>query len=112
MKFGNPIANYEVASQYSDGRRYLLQVTTSPLKNKRGHIIGAVEVINDVTEVNELQEKLKLNEHLASVGELSAKLGHEIGNSLGGIKLFTDNLMEELAHGDHRREYRPCFASR
>jgi len=105
VKFSNPIINYEVASKYSNGRRYLLQVTTSPLKNRKGQIIGAVEVINDVTEVNELQEKLKLNEHLASVGELSAKLGHEIGNSLGGIKLFTDNLIEELAQGDHRRGY-------
>ena len=62
-------------------------------------------MINDVTEIRELQEELKLKEYLASIGELSAKLGHEIGNSLGGIRLFADNLLEELSEEDHRRNY-------
>ena len=105
LRSARSLANHEIDLESSNGHRYSLQVTTSLLKNKRGHTIGAVEVINDVTEIRELQEKLKLNEHLASIGELSAKLGHEIGNSLGGIKLFTDNLLEELPLEDHRREY-------
>lgn len=105
LRTGRHVVNYEIELESSSGRHYSLQVTTSLLQNKRGYTIGAVEVINDVTEIRELQEKLKLNEHLASIGELSAKLGHEIGNSLGGIKLFTDNLLEELERSDHRREY-------
>jgi PAS domain S-box-containing protein len=105
LRTGSFVANREIELESSKGIRYSLQVTTSLLQNKRGHTIGAVELINDVTEIRELQEKLRLNEHLVSIGELSAKLGHEIGNSLGGIKLFTDNLMEELLPEDHRREY-------
>ncbi len=105
LRTGHHVINHEIELESSSGRSYSLQVTTSVLQNKKGYTIGAVEVINDVTEIRELQEKLKLNEHLASIGELSAKLGHEIGNSLGGIKLFTDNLLEELDHEDHRREY-------
>lgn len=99
------IANYEVELESRNGHSYSLQVSTSLIQNKRGHTIGAIEVLNDVTEIRDLQEKLKLNEHLAAIGELSAKLGHEIGNSLGGIKLFTDNLLEELTPEDHRRRY-------
>ena len=105
LRTGKTIANHGVEWTPSRGRHYSLQVTTSLLKNKRGHTVGAVSVLNDVTEIHLLQEKLKLNEHLAAIGELSAKLGHEIGNSLGGIKLFTDNLMEELSPEDHRRDY-------
>jgi PAS domain S-box-containing protein len=105
LRSARAVANHEIELESSNGHRYSLQVTTSLLQNKKGHTIGAVEVINDVTEIRELQEKLRLNEHLASIGELSAKLGHEVGNSLGGIKLFTDNLLEELPPGDHRREY-------
>jgi len=105
LRSGYPVVNHEIEWSSSKGRQYSLQVTTSLLQNKRGHTIGAVEVISDVTEVHDLQEKLKLNEHLASIGELSAKLGHEVGNSLGGIKLFADNLMEEFSPEDHRREY-------
>lgn len=105
LRSGYPTVNHEIEWSSSKGRQYSLQVTTSLLQNRRGHTIGAVEVISDVTEIHDLQEKLKLNEHLASIGELSAKLGHEVGNSLGGIKLFADNLMEELSPGDHRKEY-------
>ena len=99
------VKNIEINIRSSKGHNYYLQVTTSLLQNKKGDTIGAIELINDITEIRELQEKLKLNEHLASIGELSAKLGHEIGNSLGGIRLFTDNLLEELPQEDHRREY-------
>jgi len=105
LRSGAHIANCSVNLESSTGHKLSLQVTASLLQNKKGHTIGAVEVINDVTQIRELQEKLKLNEHLASIGELSAKLGHEIGNSLGGIKLFTDNLLEELQPDDHRRDY-------
>ena len=105
LRTGISIVNHPVELKSNNGRHYSLQVTTSLLRNKKGHTIGAVEVVNDVTEIRELQERLSLNEHLASIGELTAKLGHEIGNSLGGIRLFTDNLREELPAGDHRREY-------
>lgn len=105
LRSGSPVVNHPVELKSNNGRHYSLQVTTSLLRNKKGHTIGAVEVVNDVTEIRELQEKLRLNEHLASIGELTAQLGHEIGNSLGGIRLFTDNLREELPAEDHRREY-------
>lgn len=105
LSSGKSVVNYPIELKSDNGHQYSLQVTTSLLKNKKGHTIGAIEVINDVTEIRELQEKLRLNEHLASIGELTAKLGHEIGNSLGGIRLFTDNLREELPAEDHRRQY-------
>ena len=105
LRFNHYIANYEFDLESTSGRQHSLQMTTSLLHNKRGDTIGAVAVINDVTEIRELQDKLKLKEYLASIGELSAKLGHEIGNSLGGIRLFLDNLLEEIPEEDHRREY-------
>ncbi len=105
LRSSQPIVNHNVEWHSGRGYNYSFQVTTSLLQNKKGHTIGAVEVINDITELNHLQEKLKLNEHLASIGELAAKLGHEVGNSLSGIGLFADNLMSELMPEDHRREY-------
>ena len=105
LRFNHYIANYELDLESISGLRYSLRVTTSLLHNKRGDTIGAVAVINDVTEIRELQDKLKIKEYLASIGELSAELGHEIGNSLGGIRLFLNNLLEEIPEGDHRREY-------
>jgi len=99
------IDNFQMEFKNNKNRRLFLQVTTSLIQNRRGNTIGAIELINDVTEIHELQEKLKLNEHLASIGELSAKLSHEIGNSLGGIRLFTENLLDELPQDTDARSY-------
>jgi len=105
LRAGHSVVNHEIEWVSSRGRHYSLQITTSLLQNKHRHTVGAVAAFNDVTEIHDLQEKLRLNEHLASIGELSAKLGHEIGNSLGGIRLFADNLVDEFPLGDHRIEY-------
>ena len=32
---------------------------------------------------------------LAAVGEIAAKLGHEIRNSLGGLRLYVDHIRED-----------------
>ncbi len=52
---------------------------------------------DDVTQqVLRAQEEAR-RARLAAVGEIAAKLGHEIRNSLGGLRLFLDNMRDEIA---------------
>jgi signal transduction histidine kinase len=56
-----------------------------------------VLTFDDVTEqVVRAQEEAR-RARLAAVGEIAAKLGHEIRNSLGGLRLFLDNIRDEIA---------------
>lgn len=50
-----------------------------------------------------MQEELIQSEKMASLGQLSAGVAHELNNPLGGILLFAGSLLEELPADDPRR---------
>lgn len=50
----------------------------------------------DVTEHVRILQDDERRARLAAVGEIAAKLGHEIRNSLGGLRLYVENVREEI----------------
>jgi signal transduction histidine kinase len=48
-----------------------------------------------VTSLQNLQEKIKLTERLAAIGEVSSRVAHEIRNPLNGIQLYTSLIKRE-----------------
>lgn len=63
----------------------LLDVRAFPIKNSRGEVINVIEVATDITEKVKLQVEAVRAGHLASIGELSAGVAHEINNPINGI---------------------------
>jgi len=62
-------------------------------------------VVNDISEIHQLQKEILKMDRLASVGELTSGIAHEIRNPLAGIKTTAQALNEELPAKDHRRDY-------
>lgn len=56
---------------------------------------GQVILVEDVTELKKLEQKLTHSERLASVGRLAAGVAHEIGNPVTGIACLAQNLKYE-----------------
>jgi signal transduction histidine kinase len=50
----------------------------------------------DMTEHVRLLQEDERRARLAAIGEIAAKLGHEIRNSLGGLRLYVENVREEI----------------
>lgn len=63
---------------------------------------GWVIVLEDLTEMRLLQQKLAHSERLASVGRLAAGVAHEIGNPVTGIACLAQNLRYESQDDDTR----------
>lgn len=59
---------------------------------------GLVLLIEDLTETQELEDRLVHSERLASIGRLAAGVAHEIGNPITGIACLAQNLREEREH--------------
>ena len=67
------------------GRELHLGVAGSILRDEDGEAAGHVLIFQDVSAVVEMERQLRRSERLAAVGELAAKMAHEIRNPLAAI---------------------------
>lgn len=62
-------------------------------------------VLTDITEIHQLEQELLKMDKLATVGELTSGIAHEIRNPLAGIKTTAQALQGEMPDNDHRLAY-------
>jgi signal transduction histidine kinase len=71
--------------------------TLSQVRNDDGEIIGAVMYFKDLTRVEQLEERERLRDRLASLGEMAAGIAHELKNPLAGIEVMAGLLRRQVA---------------
>jgi two-component system, NtrC family, sensor histidine kinase PilS len=69
----------------SGGEQMLLSFKSVPLMGKDGSRAGAILDLHDLTQMKRMAGELKRADRLAAVGELSARMAHEIRNPLAAI---------------------------
>jgi two-component system sensor histidine kinase AtoS len=87
-----------------DGRRIQVIFTRTAIRDDSGKVVGSSSVVKDVTSFRNLEKQLVDAEHLATLGELSAGLAHEIKNPLAGIKGAIDVIRNSLPESDKHQE--------
>lgn len=97
------LRNYQTERLTRDGRRIQVMFTRTAIRNDEGEIIGSSSILKDVTSFRSLEKELADAEHLATIGELSAGLAHEIKNPLAGIKGAIDVIRDALPPEDMHR---------
>jgi PAS domain S-box-containing protein len=78
-------------------------ISNSPIFDSSGNFVGTVHLSRDITEIRTLREKVVHSERMAALGELAARVAHEIRNPLISIGGFARRLEKKLA-GD-TKEY-------
>lgn len=69
----------------ADGRELLLSYKSVPLLDTTGAPVGAIFDLHDLTELKRMAAELKRADRLAALGELAARMAHEIRNPLAAI---------------------------
>ncbi|HZR22253.1 MAG TPA: ATP-binding protein [Vicinamibacterales bacterium] len=70
--------------------------TLSQVKDDEGTAIGAVLFFKDLTQVEQLEERERLRDRLASLGEMAAGIAHELKNPLAGIEVMAGLLRRQV----------------
>jgi signal transduction histidine kinase len=114
---------------FTDKGEKFMQVTASPIKDARGNVLGAIEMVRDITdkkmmaiqlqqahdelenrvaerteELRAAYRKLLHTEKLGAIGNLTSSLVHELGNPIFAFRnLFESlNTKKQLAGDDHK----------
>jgi len=82
---GNGREAFEARLQAKEGAERVVVVTTSPLRDNEGAVVGTLGLAKDITERKELEQRLLRSEKLATIGEMAGAMAHEIRNPLGSI---------------------------
>ena len=99
------LKNIEVDYLGKDGRKIFASLSASLLRDERGEVTGSLGIIRDITEFRVLSQQLLQSERLATIGQLSTQIAHEIMNPLSSIKMNMRILSkrDELSANDRRR---------
>lgn len=98
------VRNYQTERITRDGRRIQVIFTRTAIRDDQGRIVGSSSVLKDVTSYRSMERQLADAAHLATLGELSAGLAHEIKNPLAGIKGAIEVIRDSIPASDIHRE--------
>lgn len=80
-----------------------LNVAISPLNSQKEGHIGTVLALTDITRMQNLEMQAKRTGRLTAMGEMAARIAHEIRNPLGSIELFSTMLIDDLQEFDEQK---------
>ena len=82
---GESIESYRTERRRKDGSLVDILLSVSPLRDRKGAVIGASAIARDITAQLRAETALQRSEKLATAGRLTAAIAHEINNPLEAI---------------------------
>lgn len=76
------------------------------VRDQYGQAIGFIGVTRDISERRRMEKQLHQTQLLASLGEMTAGIAHEVNNPLGGILLFSELMMKSNVPRQMKKDLR------
>jgi PAS domain S-box-containing protein len=94
----------EMLATTASGAQRWIETSYSPVRNDRGEVEFVIGILRDVHERKRLESRLREAEKLASLGELTAGIAHEIKNPLGILLSSVELILDESRPRQIQRE--------
>jgi PAS domain S-box-containing protein len=94
----------EFQVQGKSGKSFPALLTSSPVRDERGRVLGLVGVSIDLTERRNLEEQFRQSQKMDAVGRLAGGIAHDFNNLLTVIRLNTEMILDGFDPTDPRSE--------
>ena len=78
------------------GSGRVIGYTLSLVRDPDGEVTGAALFFKDLTRVEQIEERERLRDRLAALGEMAAAIAHELKNPLAGIEVMAGLLRRKV----------------
>jgi two-component system, NtrC family, sensor kinase len=100
----HPSILYKFPLEANGGQTLIVNVSVTPLVDKNGARLGRLLLLDDVTQREQLEDKLVQTEKLTSLGLLAAGVAHEVNTPLAVISNYIQMLAKQLPGDDSRQQ--------
>ncbi len=105
VRKGGSIKAFPARRQRKDGVILDVQISSSPMRDRAGAVVGAIAMVSDVTAHRKLEMQLRMAQKMEAVGLLAGGVAHDFNNLLTAIKGFTSLLQMTLDESDSASEF-------
>jgi signal transduction histidine kinase len=93
LELSNPPNRAELRLRHTDR---VIGYTVCAVRDANNRLTGAAMLFKDLTRVEQLEERERLRDRLAALGEMAATFAHEVKNPLAGIKVMAGLLKRHI----------------
>ncbi len=94
------VKDFELTLKNKTGKKILVLVTASAVKNEAGQIVAYEGIMRDITEKKQLEQQLFQAQKMESIGLLTGSIAHDFNNILTAINGYAEMIRRGLP-ADH-----------
>ena len=90
--------------EVANGRKMFLGIATSNLYDRTGKPLGLIFIFQDLTDIQALENEVRLRERMSALGSMAAGMAHELRNPLAAISGSVQYLKSDLELTDEHND--------
>lgn len=105
VKAGDHVPAHETVRRRNDGKDVDVMLSTSPIKNAEGAVVGAASIVQDLAHVKKLEQQYLQAQKMEAIGRLAGGVAHDFNNLLTVIIGYCQILLRGSPDAEKVREF-------